>query len=72
MGGASSSSQAPATGAASSSQIEMDTTKTQSYWMQKNKQYILDQMEIRGVDNAKHWQDIKKASKPELMKMVKD
>ena len=49
----------------------MDTTQTKSYWMQKNKQYILDQMEVRGFDNAKQWQEIKKASKPELMKMVK-
>jgi len=70
-GGASSSSQAPASGAASSSQIQMDTTQSKSYWMQKHKSYILEQMEVRGFDNAKHWDDIKKATKPELMKMVK-
>ena len=50
----------------------MDTTTTQSYWMQKNKQYILDQMEVRGFDTAKHWGDIKKATKAELYNMVKD
>ncbi len=70
--GGASSSQGPASGAASSAQIQMDTTKTKSYWMQKHKQYILEQMEVRGFDNAKHWEDIKKATKPELMQMVKE
>ena len=50
----------------------MDTTKTKSYWSAKNKQYILDQMEVRGFDNSKRWPDITKATKAELYNMVKD
>ena len=65
--GASSSS-----AAASSSQIQIDTTKTKSYWSAKSKQYIIYQMEVRGFDNAKHWPDIQKSTKAELLSMIND
>ncbi len=44
----------------------MDTTQTKSYWSQKNKQYILDQLRVRGFKNDKHWPEIQKYSKNEL------
>ena len=49
----------------------MDPTTPQSYWMQKNKQYILDQMEVRGFDQAAHWETMKKSTKAELYMFVK-
>ena len=70
--GAASSSQAPATGAASSAQIQMDTKRTTSHWQNKNKQYILDQLRVRGFDNSKDWADIQDSTKKELLKMVND
>ena len=36
-----------------------------------NIKYLIDQMEVRGFDNAKHWPDITKATKAELYKMIK-
>ena len=66
------------TGAASSSaaaatkeeEKEIDSKTNKSHWNLKSKEYILDQLKLRGFDNNAKWDEIQKLKKPSLLKIV--
>jgi hypothetical protein len=49
---------------------QVDASVNLSHWNSKTKKYILEQMRVRGFDNASNWSSIQSLSKKDLLTMI--
>ena len=49
---------------------QFDASVNKSHWNSKTKKYIIEQMRVRGFDNASNWKNIQSLNKKDLLIMI--